>query len=89
MLVSIGVSGINHLIGHFLRCECFPSISCFDSYSRAHFHSESVQRFIYYNQFQHYALMDRVLLLSTGVSGINHLVGHIFMTQMVSFNFGF
>ena len=29
------------------------------------------------------------LLESIGVSGVIHLVGHIFMMQMDSFNFGF
>ena len=33
-----------------LWCRCFLSISGFDSGSGAHFHSESVQRFIYCNK---------------------------------------
>ena len=31
----------------------------------------------------------RRLLVSIGVSGVIHLIGHIFMMQMDSFNFGF
>ena len=44
--MSIGVSGVTHLIGHFLLMQMDPSFSGFDSVSRAHFSSESVQRFI-------------------------------------------
>ena len=29
------------------------------------------------------------MLVSIGVSGVIHLIGHIFMMQMYSFNFGF
>ena len=32
----------------------------FDSGSGAHFHSESVQRFIYFNKIEHFTLMERV-----------------------------
>ena len=29
------------------------------------------------------------MIVSIGVSGVIHLIGHIFMMQMDSFNFGF
>ena len=40
--------------------QMFSSISGFDSGSGAHFHSESVQRFIYCNKIEHFTLMERV-----------------------------
>ena len=43
-----------------LWCRCFLSISGFDSGSGAHFHLESVQRFIYCNRIEHFTLMERV-----------------------------
>ena len=60
----------------------------FDSASRAHFRSESVQRFIYFikiNTLYSWKECDGPI----GVSGVNHLFDHIFMMQMISFNFGF
>ena len=62
MIVLIGVSGINHIIGHILMMQCFPSISCFDSGSISHFRPELVQRFICFNQIEHFVLMERVCL---------------------------
>ena len=57
----IGVSGLNHLFEHiFMKQKSFPSILGFDSGSRAHFRSESVQRFIYFNKNEHFVLMQRV-----------------------------
>ena len=86
--MSIGVSGVNHLIGHIFMMQMDSSISGIDSGSRAHFRSESFQRFIYFKEF---TLCPRVhrLIVSIGVSGVIHLIGHIFMMQMDSFNFGF
>ena len=39
-IVSIGVSGVIHLIGHIFMMQMDFSISAFDSGSRAHFRSE-------------------------------------------------
>ena len=44
--MSIGVSGVTHLIGHSSMMKMDSSISGYDSVSRAHFRSESVQRLI-------------------------------------------
>ena len=57
MLVSIGVSGEIHLIGHIFMMQMTSSISGFDSGFRAHFRFEWVQRFIYFNKIQHFVLM--------------------------------
>ena len=40
--------------------QMFFYISFFDSGSRAYFHSESVQRFIYFIKNEHITLMERV-----------------------------
>ena len=56
--MSIGVSGVIHLIGYILGCRWIPSISGSDSVSRAHFRSESFQRFIYFNKIQHFLLVE-------------------------------
>ena len=37
--------------------EMFTSISGFDSGSIAHFRPESVERFIYFNQIEHFVLI--------------------------------
>ena len=58
----IGVSGVNHLFEHIFMMQMISSISGFDSASRAHFHSESVQRLIYFNKNEHFVLMQRVCL---------------------------
>ena len=60
MWESIRISDIIHLIGHISMMQMFSSISGFDSDSGAHFHSESVQRFIYFNRIEHLTLMERV-----------------------------
>ena len=60
MLVSIGVSALNQIIGHIFMMQLFPSISGFDSGSRAHLRPESLQRFIYFNQIGHFVLMERL-----------------------------
>ena len=39
--------------------QMFPSISGFDSASRAHFFSESLQRFINFIQIELFVLMQR------------------------------
>ena len=44
--MSVGVSGVIHLIGHILMMQMDFFNFGFDSVSRAHFRSESVQRFI-------------------------------------------
>ena len=61
VLGPIGVSGLNHLFEHiFMMQMIFPSISGFDSASRAHFRSESVMRFIYFNNNKHFVTMEWV-----------------------------
>ena len=40
--------------------QMFSLISGFNSGSGAHFHSESVQRFIYFYKIKHFTLMERV-----------------------------
>ena len=60
-LGPIGVSGLNHLFEHIFMMQMFYSISGFDSASRAHLRSESVMRFIYFNKFKHFVLMEWVL----------------------------
>ena len=131
-----------------LWCRWIPSISAFDSGSRAHFRPEWVLRFIYFNKIQHFDPMERDCLVhsiywcdsnncaylydadgflqfrvlirfldlisvpndywdsfilikfntltqwskivrSIGFTGVIHLIGHNFMMQMDSFNFGF
>ena len=57
MLVSMGDSRLNHLIGHNIMMEMFTSISGYDSGSIAHFRPESVERFIYFNQIEHFVLI--------------------------------
>ena len=52
------VSGVIHIIGYILMMQMFSSISDFDSDSRAHFRSETFQRFIYFFNIQHFVLME-------------------------------
>ena len=40
-------------------------------------------------KFNTLTIMERRLLESIGFTGVIHLIGHIFMMQMDSFNFGF
>ena len=54
MLVSNGVSGEIHLIGHIFMMQMDSFNFGFDSGSRAHFRSEWVLKFIYFNKFQHF-----------------------------------
>ena len=56
--MSIGVSGVIHLIGYILGCRWIPSFSGSDSVSRGHFRSESFQRFIYYKKIPHFVLVS-------------------------------
>ena len=60
MWQSIRISIIIQLIGHISMMQMFLSISGFDRGSGAHFHSESVQRFIYFNKIEHFTLMKIV-----------------------------
>ena len=60
MLVSIVDSGINHFIGHNFIMQMFSFYLGYDSSSIAHFRPESVQRFICFNQIEHFVLMERV-----------------------------
>ena len=60
VLGPIGVSGLNHLFEHIFMMQMFSSILGFDSASRAHFRSESVMRFIYFNKNDHFVLIQRV-----------------------------
>ena len=56
--MSIGVSGVTNLIGHIFMMQMDSSISGFDSVSRAHFRSESVQRLIIFNKIRHFILVE-------------------------------
>ena len=56
--MSIGVSDVTHLIGHILMMQWIPSLSGFDSVSRARFRSESVQRFNYSKRIRHFVLVE-------------------------------
>ena len=56
--MSIGVSGVTHLIGHIFLCRWIPSISGFDSVSRAHFRSESVRGLTTFNKIRHFILVE-------------------------------
>ena len=58
MLVSIGVSGKIHLIGNIFMMHMNSFNFGFDSGSRAHFRSEWVLRFIYFNKIQHFVHME-------------------------------
>ena len=60
MWESIRISGIIHLIEHISLMQMFSFNFGFDSGSGAHFHSESVQRFIYFKRIEHFTLMERV-----------------------------
>ena len=55
--MSFRVSGVIHIIGYILMMQMFSSISDFDSDSRAHFRSETFQRFINFYDIQHFVLM--------------------------------
>ena len=56
--MSIRVSGVIHLIGYILKMQMFSSSAVFILDSRAHYRSESFQRFIYLNKIQHFVLME-------------------------------
>ena len=56
--MSIGVSDVTHLIGHILMMQVIPSISGYDSVSRAHFRSESVQRLINFKKIRQFVLVE-------------------------------
>ena len=56
--MSFGVSGVTHLIGHILMMQVDSSNLGFDSVSRAHFPSDSVQRFINFNKIRHFILVE-------------------------------
>ena len=56
--MSIGVSGVTHLIGHILMMQVDSSNLGFDSVSRAHFRSESVQRLINFNKIRQFVLVE-------------------------------
>ena len=60
MLVSIGVSALNQIIGHIFMMQLFSFNFGFDSGSRAHFRPESLQSFIYFNQIGHFCADERV-----------------------------
>ena len=49
---------IIHLIGHFFIVQMDSLNLGFDSGSRAHFRSESFQRFFYFNKIQHFVLVE-------------------------------
>ena len=56
--MSIGVSGVIHIIGHIFMMQMDSFNLGFDSGSRAHFRSERVLRFIYFNKIQHFVHME-------------------------------
>ena len=60
MLVSIGVSALNPLIGHIFMMQMFSFNFGFCSGSRADFRAESLQRLMYFNQIELFVLMERV-----------------------------
>ena len=82
------VSGVIHIIGYILMMQMFSSISDFDSDSRAHFRSETFQRFIYFIIFNTLSLW-REIVSDIRVSGVIHIIGYILMMQMFFFNFRF
>ena len=55
--MSIGVSGAIHIIGHIFMMQKDSFKFVFDSVSRTHFRSESVQRFNYFNKIRHFVLV--------------------------------
>ena len=87
--MSVGVSGVNHLIGHILmmQMDSFTFRVLIRYLELISVPNQSKDKTISYNS----KLYPRVgrLLVSVGVSGVNHLIGHILMMQMDSFNFGF
>ena len=90
LLVTIGFSGVIHLIGHnfMMQMDSFNLwvlIRFLDLISVPN-HD---QRFIYFNTIQHIDPIEARLLVTIGFTGVIHLIGHIFMMQMDSFNFGF
>ena len=52
--MSIGIRSVIHLIGHIFMMHMDSFNLRFWSDSRAHFRSESFQRFIYFNKIQHF-----------------------------------
>ena len=56
--MSIGVSGAIHIIGHIFMMQKDSFKFVFDSVSRTHFRSESVQRFNYFNKIRHFVLVE-------------------------------
>ena len=56
--MSIGVSGVTHLIGHILMMQVDSFNLGYDSVTRAHFETEYVQRFIYFNKIRHFVIVE-------------------------------
>ena len=52
--------GVIHVFGHIFMMHMFSIILGFDSSYRAHFRPETFQRFIVFNQIEHFVLMERV-----------------------------
>ena len=89
LLVSIGISSVIHLIGHIIMMQI-------DSINFGFW-------FGFYSSFPYWiipgihlfkkrsTLCPRVrrLLVSIGILSVIHLIGHIIMMQLDSFNFGF
>ena len=86
--MSNGIWGLFHLIGHIFMIQMDSFISGFDSGSRAHFPPKTFQRFIYLLKFNTLSTCPEIVSV-IGIWGLIHLIGHIFMMQMDSFNFGF
>ena len=56
--MSIGIWGLFHLIGHIFMMQMDSFNLGSDSGSRAHFRSESFQKFIYFNKIYHFVLVS-------------------------------
>ena len=56
--MSIGVSGVIHIIGLIFMMQKDSFKFGYDSISRAHFRSESVQRLIIFNKIRHFILVE-------------------------------
>ena len=61
VLGPIGVSGLNHLFEHIFMMQMFSfNFGFWFGFYLAHYRSESVMRFIYFNKNKHFVLMEWV-----------------------------
>ena len=77
--MSFRVSGVIHIIGYILMMQMFSSIHDVDSDFRALFRSKTFQRFIYFNNIQHFVHMEGDSLVSFRVNGVIHIIEYILM----------